>query len=196
MLIQHINLRFCNVHTKNLKGTPSGGSAGCREEKMKCVAHCPLPILDTNIYNMRYHRGPLIHCRVCGTRQRATEIMVCDTCNARYHLYRLDIPLMRKLDEPWQCRTHKIRTHYDIVMNRLLSVSIFSIMSLTTRISLERTLCAPSLCDEALKFLARIGRNIMMLILESTNASNSMEGSCVGEGPKNYDSDNHKVNSL
>ena len=58
-------------------------------------------------------------------------------------------------------------------------------MSLTNILSLEKALCGPSLCDVALKFLARIGRNAMILILESINNSKSMEGSYTGRDPRN-----------
>ena len=52
-------------------------------------------------------------------------------------------------------------------------------MSLTNIISLEKALRGPSLCDVALYFLAHIGRNIMILILESINNSKLMEGSYI-----------------
>ena len=63
-----------------------GSDAARTEEQIENVAHCPLPILDTNMYPMRYFRGPSVHCRVCGTRNRATEMVLCDKCNQGYHL--------------------------------------------------------------------------------------------------------------
>ena len=82
-----------------------GSDAACREEHIKNKAHCPLPILDTKMYPMRYFGGPSVHCQVCGTRHRANK-MVHDMCNAGYHLWCLDTPLMRVPDGPWTCPRH------------------------------------------------------------------------------------------
>ena len=45
-----------------------GSDAARQEEQIKNIAHCPLPILDTNMYLERYFHGPSLHCFVCGTR--------------------------------------------------------------------------------------------------------------------------------
>ena len=89
-----------------------GSDAARKEEQVKNVAHCPLPILDTNMYPTRYFRGPSMYCRMCRTRHRATRMVLCDTCNARYHLRCLYTPLMRAPDEPWTCPRHQGMTHY------------------------------------------------------------------------------------
>ena len=83
-----------------------GSDAARREEQIKNIAHCPLPILDTNMYPERYFRGPSLHCFVCGTRHRATKMVICDKCNAGCHIWCLDVPLMRVPDEPWTCARH------------------------------------------------------------------------------------------
>ena len=51
------------------------------EEEIKHIAHSPLPILDHNTYLKRFYRGPSVHCRVCGTRRRPSEMVLCDTYN-------------------------------------------------------------------------------------------------------------------
>lgn len=89
-----------------------GSDVARREEQLKNVAHCPLPLLDTKMHPMRYYRGPSVHSRVCGTRQRATKMVLCDTCNEGCHPWCLDKPLMRVPDEPWHCPRHKGMTHY------------------------------------------------------------------------------------
>ena len=83
-----------------------GSDAARIEEQQKNIAHCPLPILDGNMYPERFYRGPSLHCRVCGTRRRATKMVICDTCNHGYHLWCLDVPLLRVPDEVWQCPRH------------------------------------------------------------------------------------------
>ena len=83
-----------------------GSDAARREEQIKNIAHCPLPILDTKMYPERYFRGPSLHCQVCGTRRRATKMVVCDKCNAGCHIWCLDKPLMRVPIEPWTCSKH------------------------------------------------------------------------------------------
>ena len=83
-----------------------GSDAARREEQIKNVAHCPLPILDTKMYPERYFRGPSLHCRVCGTRRRGSKMVVCDKCNAGCHIWCLDVPLMRVPDTPWTCPRH------------------------------------------------------------------------------------------
>ena len=83
-----------------------GSDAARREKQIKNIAHCPLPILDTNMYPERYFRGPSLHCFVCGTRHRSTKMVICDKCNAGCHIWCLDVPLMRVPDEPWTCSRH------------------------------------------------------------------------------------------
>ena len=83
-----------------------GSDAARREEQIKDIAHCPLPILDTNIYPERYFRGPSLHCQVCGTRQWGSKMVLCDKCNARCHIWCLDVPLMRVSDTLWTCPRH------------------------------------------------------------------------------------------
>ena len=48
------------------------------EERQKNIAHCPLPILDINMYMQRFYKGSSLHFRVCGTRKIATKKVVCD----------------------------------------------------------------------------------------------------------------------
>ena len=83
-----------------------GSNAARREEQIRNIAHCPLPILDTNMDPERYFRGPSLHCFVCGTRHRSTKMVICDKCNAGCHIWCLDVPLMRVPDEPWTCSRH------------------------------------------------------------------------------------------
>ena len=72
---------------------PSGGvvmegsDVARREEQIKNIAHCPLPILDTNMYPERYFRGPSLHCFVCGTRHRSAKMVICDKYNAGCHIW-------------------------------------------------------------------------------------------------------------
>ena len=83
-----------------------GSDAARREEQIKNIANCPLPVLDTNMYPERYFRGPSLHFFVCGTRHRATKMVICDKCSAGCHIWCLDVPLMRVPDEPWTCARH------------------------------------------------------------------------------------------
>ena len=84
-----------------------GSDAARWEEQVKNFAHCPLPILDTNMYPARYYRGPSVHCRVCGTRHRGNKMVLCKACQQGYHIWCLDEPLLRVPDGPWQCPKHK-----------------------------------------------------------------------------------------
>ena len=76
------------------------------EDQQKNIAHFPLTILDGKMYPERFYRGPSVHCRVCGTRQRATKMVMCETCNQGYHLWCLDQPLLRVPDKAWLCPRH------------------------------------------------------------------------------------------
>ena len=83
-----------------------GSDAARVEEQQKNIAHCPLPILDTNLYPERFYRGPSLHCRVCGTRKKPSKMVVCDACNQGYHLWCLDQPLLQVPDGIWKCPRH------------------------------------------------------------------------------------------
>ena len=83
-----------------------GSDTARSEEQIKNIAHCPLPILDTNMYPERYFRDPSLHCFVCGTRHRASKMVICDKCNGGCHIWCLDVPLMRVPDKPWTCARH------------------------------------------------------------------------------------------
>ena len=84
-----------------------GSDAARWEEQVKNVAHCPLPILDTKMYPVRYYRGPSVHCRVCGTRHRGSKMVLCEACQHGYHIWCLDKPLLRVPDGPWRCPKHE-----------------------------------------------------------------------------------------
>ena len=92
-----------------------GSDAARREEQVKNVAHCPLPILDTRLYPGRYFRAPTKQCRVCGERRRGSKMVLCDTCQDGFHLWCLSPPLLQVPDGPWKCDKHKgtAATHHN-----------------------------------------------------------------------------------
>ena len=63
-----------------------GSDAARVEEQLKNIANSQLPILDHNMYPERFYRGPDLHCRVCGMRNRGSKMVLCDTCNHGYHI--------------------------------------------------------------------------------------------------------------
>ena len=72
-----------------------GSDAAGIEEQITNIDHCPFPSLDHNTYPERFHRGPSVYYRVCGTRRRPDKMVLYDKCNQRYHLWCLDKPLLR-----------------------------------------------------------------------------------------------------
>ena len=92
-----------------------GSDAARIEEQQKNIAHCPLPILDTKLYPERFYRGPSLHCRVCGRRNRATKMVLCDACNHGYHIWCLDEPLLRVPEEAWKCPRHSGMVHTQLI---------------------------------------------------------------------------------
>ena len=83
-----------------------GSDAATIEEQQKNIEHCPLSILDHKTFPERFYWGPSVHCRVCGTRRRASTVVLCDPCNLGYHIWCLDTPLLRVSDGDWHCPRH------------------------------------------------------------------------------------------
>ena len=91
------------------------GSDGARvQRQVKDIAYSPLPILDPSLHPDRFYRGPNLHCRVCGCRNRASKMILCDRCNEGYHIWCVEPPLMRVLEDSWTCPRHSgtIWTHH------------------------------------------------------------------------------------
>ena len=63
--------------------------------QVKDIAHSPLLILDPSLHPDRFYRGPNLHCRVCGCKNRASKMIMCDRCNEGYHIWCVDPLLMR-----------------------------------------------------------------------------------------------------
>ena len=92
-----------------------GSDAARIEEQQKNIAHCPLPILNTKLYLERFYRGPSLYCRVCGRRNRATKMVLCDACNHGYHIWCLDEPLLRVPEEAWKTSRHSGMVHTQLI---------------------------------------------------------------------------------
>ena len=105
-----------------------GSDAARREEQIKNIVHCPLPILDTNMYPERYFRGPSLHYFVCGTRHRSAKMVICDKCNGGCHIWCLDVPLMRVPDEPWTCSRY-LGTNPPPTLSRCMEIFSFGALS-------------------------------------------------------------------
>ena len=69
------------------------------QRRVKDIAHSHLPILDPTLHPHRFYRGPNLHCRVCGCRNRKS--ILCDKCNEGYHIWCLEPPLMRVPKGSW-----------------------------------------------------------------------------------------------
>ena len=83
------------------------GSDGARcSRQIRDVSHCPLPILDTNIYPGRYYRGATKHCEICGRRGDGAKMVLCDGCQDGYHIWCMSPPLLAMPTTQWTCPKH------------------------------------------------------------------------------------------
>ena len=93
---------------------PSGvavlqGSDGTTiDHQVTQLAHCSVPIADTNLYPHKYVRTNAVHCQICGSRKKAALMLLCNVCNKGFHTYCLDPPLAEVPDFRWQCETHQV----------------------------------------------------------------------------------------
>ena len=83
-----------------------GSDAARVQRQVKDIAHSPLPILDPSLHPDRFYRGPNLHCSVCGCKNRASKMTLCDRCNEGYHIWCVEPPLLRVPRESWTCPRH------------------------------------------------------------------------------------------
>ena len=107
-------LRIVELHPSGVVLMEGSDAARCVEQ-CKNVAHCPLPILDTRLYPERNYRGPTVHCRECGLRTGGAKMVLCVACQEGYHIWCLDVPLVKVSDEPWHCPKHE-GTHPNLLL--------------------------------------------------------------------------------
>ena len=72
-----------------------GSNAARVQQHVMDIAHSPLPILDPSLHPDRFYRGPNLHCKVCGFKNRASKMILCDRCDEGYHIWCVEPPLMR-----------------------------------------------------------------------------------------------------
>ena len=70
-----------------------GSDAARVQRQVKDIAHSSLPILDPSPHPDRFYRGPNLHCRVCGCRNHASKMVLCDKW---VHLVDVDILRLRR----------------------------------------------------------------------------------------------------
>ena len=98
-------LRIVEIRPTGIAILEGSDAARCSRQ-LKDVAHCPLPILDTNLYPRRYYRGPSLHCQGCGHRGNGRKMVLCDGCQEGYHIWCMDKPLLTMPTGSWKCHKH------------------------------------------------------------------------------------------
>ena len=72
------------------------------------LAHCSVPVTNTNLYPETFVRTDKVHCRRCGNRKPYATMLLCDVCNEGWHLSCLEIPLDKVPLNGWTCEKHKV----------------------------------------------------------------------------------------
>ena len=98
-------LRIVDIRPTGIAILEGSDAARCSRQ-LKDVAHCPLPILDTNLYPGRYYRGPSVHCQGCGRRGDGPKMVLCDGCQEGYHIWCMDTPMLTMPIGSWKCHKH------------------------------------------------------------------------------------------
>ena len=98
-------LRILEIRPTGVAILEGSDAAHC-SRRLKDVAHCLLPILDTRLYPGRYYRGPSLHCQVCVRRGDGPKMVLCDKCQGGYHLWWMDTPLMAMPSGSWMLGPH------------------------------------------------------------------------------------------
>lgn len=72
------------------------------------LAHCSVPVADTNVYPETYVKTNAVHCQICGSRGDPAFMHLCDVCNKGFHTFCLKEPLDRVPRGVWTCETHEV----------------------------------------------------------------------------------------
>ena len=85
-----------------------GSDATTISHQVSKLAHCSVPVIDTNLYPETFVRTDKVHCQRCGTRKKAAIMLLCDVCNEGWHFTCLEVPLDKVPEFGWRCEKHKV----------------------------------------------------------------------------------------
>ena len=99
----------CSRTTKEWSSNSQGSDATTISHQVSKLAHCSVPVTDTNLYPETYIRTDKVHCQRCGLRKKAAIMLLCDVCNEGWHFTCLEAPLDKVHDHGWRCEKHKVQ---------------------------------------------------------------------------------------
>ena len=86
-----------------------GSDATTLSHQVSKLAHCSVPVIDTNLYPETFVRTDKVHCQRCGNRRPFATMLLCDICNEGWHTTCLEIPLDKAPEIGWVCEKHKVQ---------------------------------------------------------------------------------------
>ena len=84
-----------------------GSDATTISHQVSKLAHCSVPVIDTNLYPETFVRTDKVHCQRCGNRKPFATMLLCDVCNEGWHISCLEVPLDKIPPRGWVCEKHK-----------------------------------------------------------------------------------------
>ena len=86
-----------------------GSDATTISHQVSKLAHCSVPVTNTNLYPKTFIRTDKVHCQRCGLRKKAARMFLYDVCNEGWHFTCLEVPLDKVPYHGWRCEKHKVQ---------------------------------------------------------------------------------------